>query len=99
MVVLTPEPVSWDMWCSVTGNHRNVHLASLQPVGDCKSPADSLAQRAKKPSAGGDMAAFSPVSGLQRELPPRWSPGTIDEFHVGPHLAGRVAREEYGQIL
>ena len=94
MLVVAPEPVSWEMWCAAAGNHQTVHLASMRAVDERASPVDSLAQPAKKPSAGDDVAAFSSSSGFRRELLPMWSP-----FGVGPSVAGQVSEEEYGQIL
>ena len=99
MLVMTPGPVSSEMWRAVTGNRRDVHLASLRAAGERASPADSLAQRAGKPSVGGDMAAFSPSSGFQRELPPMWSPLPMRKFGVCPSGVGRVSDGEDGQIL
>ena len=99
MSVATPGPISWETWCAVTGNRRNVRLASLSAAEERASPADSLAQRTKKPPAGGDMAAFSPPSGFQRGLPPMWSPRSMRKYGVGPSVAGRVLEEEYGQKL
>ena len=99
MLVLTPEPASWGTWCSVIGNRRNAHMASVRAVGDRKSPADPSAQRAKLRSAGGDMAAFSPASGMKRELPTMWPPRTTRQLGVGPSLGGRIVEEKYGRIL
>ena len=73
-------------------------MASLQAADDRKSAAGSLAQRAKQPSAGGDMAAFSPASGTQRELPTIGYPRAIRQLGGGPLLDGRIVEEKYGQI-
>ena len=69
VLVSSPEPAAWKTRCSVVGNHRDVRLASQQAVGERQSPVDSLAQRSKQLSVGGDVVVLSTTFGRQRELP------------------------------
>ena len=74
-------------------------LGQFAGRGERRSPADSLTQRAKQPSVGGDVVAFSTASGRQRELPPMWAPRTMRQLGAGLYIGGRFVEEEYGQIL
>ena len=53
LLVLTPEPASWELWTAAASNHRNVRLASLAAVDELKSQMESLAQ------PGDNLAFFS----------------------------------------
>ena len=94
---MTPEPISWELWSSASANHRNAKRASLANVDVLKSQLESLSQRLKQPSAGGDMAVYSSNTGAKRDLPPLWSPRTMRVHGVGPSVTVS-ADEEYGQI-
>ena len=90
--VMIPEPIAWDLWSSVSENHRNAKRVNLAQVDKSKSQLESLSQRHKLPSAGGDMAACSSKSGAKRDLLPSWSPRTM-------RIAAGSNGDEYGQIL
>ena len=92
LLVLTPEPAPWELRPAATSNHRNVRLASMAAVDRLKSPTESLAHRAKQPSAGGNMLVYSPRNSSARELPLMWSPRTTRARGVGPPVNGIVAR-------
>ena len=60
MLVLTPGPVLRKTWRSVMGGHRNVYMAMSHAAVDRMLPADSCAQRAKRPYAGLGTRRTSP---------------------------------------
>ena len=93
LLLLTPEPVSWELRNAATSNPRNVRLASMAAVDMLKSQMESLAQRAKQPSPGGHMEGYSSKSTSQRELPPMWSPRTMRVRGVGPSVNGSVVED------
>ena len=97
-LVMTPEPISWELRLSASGNRRNVKGVSLAKVDELKSQLESLPQRPKQQSAGGDMVVYSSRSGARRDLPPLWSPQTMHFRGVGPSVNGSIDGE-YGQIL
>ena len=83
----------------VTKVRRNVNMVRLGDV-DARGPAsDSLPQRARGPSAGGDMAAFSSSDGRARGLPSLRTPKVAAEQRAGATLAIAVGDEKYDQIL
>ena len=55
LLLMTPEPVSRDMWLAAPSNLRNVNFASLAEVGKLGMPLESSPQRAKQVSPGGTM--------------------------------------------
>ena len=94
LLVLTPEPASWELRAKVTSNHRNVRLASFVAVDELKSPKGSLAQRATQPPASGNMAVCSSKNSAQFELPLMWSPRMIRTRGLGPFVNGNIVEEE-----
>ena len=96
---LTPEPVSWDLWESATEGHRNVNLVRMKCVDARGSALDSPPQRARRPSAGVDVAAYSSSDGRVRSLPSMWSPRLAASSCPGTAVPGNVEDQEYGQIL
>ena len=60
---VSPEAVLRPTWRVVASNRRNVRGLSFEYVGAHGTSADRSAQRAKPPSAGGQMVVFSPSSG------------------------------------
>ena len=98
-LAMNPEPPSWDLLESATKGRRDANLARMKDVDARGSAWDSLPQRAKKPSAGGDVAAYSPSDGRPRGLSVMWSPSTAAELRAGPMVPGNVEGQRYGQIL
>ena len=96
--VMAPEPISWDMRLSTSGNRRNAKRVSVAKVDRLKSQLASLPQRPKQPSAGGSMVAFASKSGAKLDLPPLWSPRTMRVHGVAPSVNGSND-DEYSQIL
>ena len=95
---MTPEPISWDLRSSVSENRRGVKRVSLAKVDKLKSHLESLPQRPKQSSAGGDMMVYSSKSGAKRDLLPLWSPRTMRNHGAAPSVNGSND-DEYGQIL
>ena len=60
---MTPEPISWDLRSPVSENRRGVKRVSMAKVDKLKSHLESLPQRPKQSSAGGDMMVYSSKSG------------------------------------
>ena len=69
-LLMVPEPISADLWGSVSGNLRNVKLTCLSEIDRDGNAQLSLAQRAKQPSAGGAMMVFSSKTGSRRHVAP-----------------------------
>ena len=69
-VLMAPEPITAELWRSVSGNLRNVKLTCLSDVDRDGNAQSSLAQRAKQPSAGGTMSVFSSKTGSRRHVVP-----------------------------
>ena len=91
---MTPEPASWAAWMEVSPNLRNFNLASLAEVDRLDEPAESLAQRAKRRSAGGVMVVYSSKFGRQCRVKPMWSPRSVRSRRVGPLVDGSILHEE-----
>ena len=92
-LLMAPEPITAELWRSVTGNLRNVKMARLSEVdriGDARVP---LAQRAKQPSAGGAMAIYSPKTGMRRSVSPLGAEGDSREQGVEPVIPEGAAGE------
>ena len=83
-LVLTPEAVTWQTRCTLMDNRRNVKFGTLAKAGKCRAPLGSLPQRAKHPSSGGSMAAYSSTSGFPRELELMWREESMVSFKAGP---------------
>ena len=83
---------------SVTEGHCNVNLARMEDVDARGSPWDSLPQRAKRPPAGGDVAAYSSAGGPPGSLPATWSPTLAAELRTGTMVPGNFADRKNGQI-
>ena len=94
MLLLTPEPVPWDLLLAVTANQRDVNLACLEEVDKFNDPLESLPQRAKQKSAGGNMVAISPKNSMPRDVNPMWPSSAVRSSNVGPLVGGRVVNEE-----
>ena len=69
-MLMVPEPVTADVWRTVSGNLRNVKLARLSEIDRPGDSGSSLALRAKQPSAGGTMKVFSSKTGSRRHVDP-----------------------------
>ena len=74
MLLMVPEPITFELRSGVTANLRNVRLDCLSEIDDRGDPQQSLVSRAKQPSAGGRMIVYSPKSGTQRAVEPWQSP-------------------------
>ena len=92
VLLLTPEPVSRDIWMAV--NLRNVNFASMAEVDKLGDPLESLPQRAKQKSAGGAAVAYASKNRAQRRANPMWSQSTARERKVGPLVDGQIVAEE-----
>ena len=66
---MTPEPVLWPTWQAALGNHRSVEGSLIEYVDANGTSVQHLAQRAKPPSAGGNMVAYSSSAGKKLPLP------------------------------
>ena len=99
MLLLTPEPVSWELWLAVTANQRNVNLASLEEADKFNDPLESLSQRAKRESAGGSISAYSSRNSSPCDVNPMWASGAACSRKLGPFVNGRIAHEEWAQVL
>ena len=66
---MTQETVLRPTWQAVVSNHRNVRGLSLAYVDAHGASVDRVAQRAKPPSAWGQMAAFSSSTGKKLSSP------------------------------
>ena len=84
LLLMAPEPVSWDLWLAVSSNLRDVNCASLSEVGKLGMPLESLSQRAKQVSPGGTMAIYASKNSAQCTASPTWSLSTARERGVGP---------------
>ena len=76
LLLLTPEPVPWDLWLAVTANQRDVNLACLVEVDKFNDPLESSPQRAKQNSAGGTIAAYSSKNSMPCEVNQMWYSST-----------------------
>ena len=94
MLLLTPEPVSWELWLAATANQPNVNLASMEEVDKFNEPLESLSWRAKIKSAGGAIVAYSSQNTMPRDVNPTWSSSTARSRKVGRLVDGRIANEE-----
>ena len=56
-----------------------------------KSSTESLPQRAKQPSVGGNMAVYSSETSAQLDMPPMWTPRSIRARGAGPFANGDIA--------
>ena len=90
MLLMTPEPVAWELRLALTAGHRYVNLASMEGVGRFNDPSESLSQRAKQKSAGGAMAALSSKDSTPFDVNPMWSSSTARSCEVGPLVDGRI---------
>ena len=97
-LVMTPGPIPRDLRSPVSGNHRNAKRVSLANADKLKFPLESLSQRPKQPSAGGNVAKYSSKSGAKRDLLPRRPPRTMRIHGAVPSVNGSND-DEYGQIL
>ena len=78
-----------NLWGVVTKDRRSVKMVRLEDVDTRGCAVDSLPQRAKCPSAGGDVTMrVSPTSsGRVCRLPPLWAPEETAVLCSGPPLA------------
>ena len=90
---LTSGPTSSDLWEAMTEGRRNANSSPLRDVDERGSTLDSLSQRAKKPSAGGDVAANSSSAGRPCSMPPAHTPRTAAQMCSGRASPSGVAEE------
>ena len=93
MLLMVPEPITFELRSEVTANLRNVRLDRLAEVGDLGDPQQSLALRAKQPSAGGRMVVYSSKSGTQRVVNPRQHPNPAVGRQVQPSSENGIPAE------
>ena len=98
-LAMTPEPASWGLWGTVARGRRNVNLVRLDDVDARGSASDSPPLRAKVPSAGGDMTAYSSSDGRVRSLPPLWAPVASAKQCAGAMSSSAIEDQKYDQIL
>ena len=94
MLLMTPEPVSRQLWAALAANQRNTNLASMEEVGKFNHPSGSSSQRAKQKSAGGNMGAYSSKDSTPCDVNPMWSSSAARSRKVGPIVDGRIVNEE-----
>ena len=94
LLLLTPAPVSWDLWLGVSPNLRSANFASLAEVDKSDDPAESPSQRAKQTSPGGTMAAHASKNSAQRRANHTWPPKSVRERKVGPMVGGLILSGE-----
>ena len=94
LLLMAPEPVSWDLWLAVSSNLRDVNFASLAEVGKLGMPLESLSQRAKQVSPGGTMAIYASKNSAHCAVGPMWSLDTARQRGVGPLVGGQIVVEE-----
>ena len=90
---MAPEPITAELWRTVSGNLRNDRMARLPEVDRIGDTQVSLAQRAKQPSAGGAMAIYSPKTGMRRHVTPLGDERDSREQDVEPGIPGGIAGE------
>ena len=93
LILLTPEPASWDRWLEASANLRNVNLASLAEVDKLGEPSAPLPPRAKQKSPGGTMAVYAPKDSAQRRVNPTWPPRSVRKHEAGPCVDGLIFSE------
>ena len=93
MLLKVPEPITSELWPEVTGDLRNVRLGRLSEVDARGDPQQSSVSRAKQPSAGGRMVAYSPKSGTQRAVEPWQSPDLALGRKAKPLSEGGIPAE------
>ena len=84
LLVLTPEPVAWQLRCFGTGNHRNAKFPSLAEVDKRCVPLESSPRRAEQPSFGGKVTAYSSASGFPRDSELMWPKDKMESLDVSP---------------
>ena len=94
LLLMTPEPVSWDIWLAVLSNLRNVNFASLAEVDKLGAPLESLSQRAKQGPPGGTMAIYASKNSAQCTVGPMWLLDTVRQLGAGPLVGGQIVVEE-----
>ena len=99
MLLMVPEPIAFELRSEVTANLRNVRLGRLSEVDDLSGPQESLARRAKQPSAGGQMVVYSSKSGAQRVVNPSQSPSFALGRKVQPSSESGIPAERSTQML
>ena len=93
MLLMVPGPITFELRSGVTANLRNVRLDCLSEIDECGDPRQSLASRAKQPSAGGRMIVYSPKSGTQRVVEPWQSPSPASGPKAQPPSEGGIPAE------
>ena len=76
MLGMAPEPVLWPTWQPAVGNHRSDKGSLIEYVDANGASAQRSAQRAKPPSAGGTIVAYSSPTGKKLSLP---APASLSE--------------------
>ena len=94
LLLLTPDPASWDLWVDGSCNLRNVNFARLAEVDKLDDPAESLSHRAKQRSPSGAVAAYASKNSSQRRHNPAWPPRSVRVRKVRPLADGMILHEE-----
>ena len=92
-LLMVPEPITFELWSEVTSNLRNVGMGRLSEIDELGDPQESLARRAKQPSAGGQMMVYSSKSGTQRVVNPWQPPSPALGCKVRPLSTGGILAE------
>ena len=93
MLLMVPEPITFELRSEVSANLRNVRLGRLPEVDDLGDPQHSFVSRAKQPSAGGRMVVYSSKSGTQRVVNPWQTPSPALGRKVQPLSEGGIPAE------
>ena len=73
MLGRTPEPMLWPTWRAVVDNRRNARGLSFEYVDTHGATAERLWQRAKPPSASGEINLHPPSTGRRlSSATPMW---------------------------
>ena len=79
-----PKTASRELRKLMTKGRRNVNLVSLSKVYARGSSWDSWPRHAKRPSTGGDVAAYSPADGHPCSLSGMWTPRAATRLRASP---------------
>ena len=93
MLLMVPEPITFELRSGATANLLNVRLDCLSEIDGRGDPQQSSVSRAKQPSAGGRMVAYSPKSGTQRAVEPWQSPDLALGRKAKPLSEGGIPAE------
>ena len=95
LLLLVPEPITSELRLEVTSNLRNVRLGRMSGIDESGDSQESLSQRARQPSAGGQMVVYSSRSGMQRAANPMRPESTARGRKVRPLSSDGIAGERW----